>query len=465
MNKSSSLLEYQLSNRQIETLDLLSKGYTNKEIANFLNIKVNTVKIHVAKILDKLNVTNRTEATSVYNTSFNNENTCFPFIQVQTFINNDEEKYSKLTESFSEDLIIRLSDWCCFSIIAKDELVDFRLHKFGYTVSTSITFNKSEVELTCTSYEYESKIIVYKNKFVIPLSEFRNNKENIFIKLSALLIPELRKAERRRIKLNPSLQTTIWGKLVEGLHLIIDRTSVSVNEALILFSDILTEKKNYVLAYYGLVECYYIMISLQFLNNNRDELLDNLHEAAKSCYRINDRGFYGLFSMGLMNISISKPVKAAEYFEEAIIANPSFEDSYVLLSHVYLMLDRIEDGINCMEKLMSINAITVKFGINRGCMSLLYFAAERYQDAVDSSLACLQVIDNEPFMLLILISSYVYMEKYEEAKKNAELLKEHNPTFSFENLKITLEPFKKEHSDRLLKGLNRAGLFIHETIK
>ena len=51
-----------LTPRQIEVLDLLSKGLPNKTIAKKLNMAEGTVKLHVAAILRTLDAKNRTEA-------------------------------------------------------------------------------------------------------------------------------------------------------------------------------------------------------------------------------------------------------------------------------------------------------------------------------------------------------------------------------------------------------------------
>jgi len=52
------------SPREQEVLLLLSNGYTNKEIAKSLELSPNTVKTHLSKIYEKLDVSNRTEAVS-----------------------------------------------------------------------------------------------------------------------------------------------------------------------------------------------------------------------------------------------------------------------------------------------------------------------------------------------------------------------------------------------------------------
>jgi len=51
-----------ISEREFEVLGLLAAGRSNKEIASQLNVSPNTVKTHVAKLYDKLEVTRRTEA-------------------------------------------------------------------------------------------------------------------------------------------------------------------------------------------------------------------------------------------------------------------------------------------------------------------------------------------------------------------------------------------------------------------
>lgn len=54
-----------LSPRELEILELLSKGLTNKEIGQAFGISKHTVRNHINNITQKLEVTDRTEAASV----------------------------------------------------------------------------------------------------------------------------------------------------------------------------------------------------------------------------------------------------------------------------------------------------------------------------------------------------------------------------------------------------------------
>jgi NarL family two-component system response regulator LiaR len=53
-----------LSNRELEVLALLTRGLGNSEIAEQLFLSSNTVKIHVARLLEKLGVANRVQAAT-----------------------------------------------------------------------------------------------------------------------------------------------------------------------------------------------------------------------------------------------------------------------------------------------------------------------------------------------------------------------------------------------------------------
>jgi len=55
-----------LTKREKELLNLLSKGLLYKEIAQELGITTGTVKQHIHKIYDKLQVNNKTEAINKY---------------------------------------------------------------------------------------------------------------------------------------------------------------------------------------------------------------------------------------------------------------------------------------------------------------------------------------------------------------------------------------------------------------
>lgn len=61
----NKIKELGLSARELEVLQLVSKGFSNIGIANHLNLTESTIKTHVSNILLKLNVKSRTQAVIV----------------------------------------------------------------------------------------------------------------------------------------------------------------------------------------------------------------------------------------------------------------------------------------------------------------------------------------------------------------------------------------------------------------
>ncbi|MGI5850073.1 MAG: helix-turn-helix domain-containing protein, partial [Christensenellales bacterium] len=57
--KQNLKVQYTLSEREIEVVDLLAKGMTNQIISEKLHISINTVKSHVKSIYKKMNISNR----------------------------------------------------------------------------------------------------------------------------------------------------------------------------------------------------------------------------------------------------------------------------------------------------------------------------------------------------------------------------------------------------------------------
>jgi DNA-binding NarL/FixJ family response regulator len=58
------MMRTDLTPREIEILPMLAKGHTNKQIGKALGISENTVKNHVNSIIEKLEVSDRTQAAT-----------------------------------------------------------------------------------------------------------------------------------------------------------------------------------------------------------------------------------------------------------------------------------------------------------------------------------------------------------------------------------------------------------------
>jgi DNA-binding NarL/FixJ family response regulator len=62
--RSSAGADCELTRREHEVLELLSRGFANKEIAQSLCVSLDTVRFHLKQIYEKLHVRSRTEAVA-----------------------------------------------------------------------------------------------------------------------------------------------------------------------------------------------------------------------------------------------------------------------------------------------------------------------------------------------------------------------------------------------------------------
>ncbi len=64
-NESESEMIQSLTGRELEILQLLAQGLTNKQIAHTLSISAHTVKFHISSIFTKMGTTNRIETVKL----------------------------------------------------------------------------------------------------------------------------------------------------------------------------------------------------------------------------------------------------------------------------------------------------------------------------------------------------------------------------------------------------------------
>ncbi|MDP7583639.1 MAG: response regulator transcription factor [SAR324 cluster bacterium] len=69
----TDLLSSKLTSRELEILEILSQGHSNREIASKFEISTNTVKFHLKNLYEKVHVENRTQAVAFFNKFFKEE--------------------------------------------------------------------------------------------------------------------------------------------------------------------------------------------------------------------------------------------------------------------------------------------------------------------------------------------------------------------------------------------------------
>lgn len=130
-----------LTPRQLEVLELLSKGLTNAEIAGVLGIAPATAKNHVAAVLETLDVTNRTEAAGLLRErereaasgpdpeavpGFGRR----PALAVLPLDNLGPPEDDYIADGLVEDLTTALAAWRWFPVIARNSTFVYKGTRF-----------------------------------------------------------------------------------------------------------------------------------------------------------------------------------------------------------------------------------------------------------------------------------------------------------------------------------------------
>ncbi len=73
VDASELKLKYDITNREMEIIQLISKGLTNREISEKLFISIDTVKDHNYNIFRKTGMKNRTQLANLFSSQAKND--------------------------------------------------------------------------------------------------------------------------------------------------------------------------------------------------------------------------------------------------------------------------------------------------------------------------------------------------------------------------------------------------------
>lgn len=230
--------EKPLTARQLEVLELMAKGLTNKEIGGVLEISPGTVKVHVAAVIRALDVTNRTEATNRLHelrlVDRNGEGReAFrvngfgdrPAIAVLPFANfSDDPTQDFLADGLVEDLITSLAGWRWFPVLArnstfvyKGEAVDIkevsRALGAGFVIEGSVRRAGDRVRITVQVLDGASAEHVWANHYDCELDEVFKLSDEIVAEIVASLEPALVRIGGLRVLSHRPEQLGAWQNL------------------------------------------------------------------------------------------------------------------------------------------------------------------------------------------------------------------------------------------------------------
>jgi TolB-like protein/DNA-binding CsgD family transcriptional regulator/Tfp pilus assembly protein PilF len=353
----------QLTRRQREVFELLAKGLSNPEIGAALGIGVATVKTHVTRIYDLLDVSTRAEAAGLYGGALNADahddaqvpgfGLC-PAIAVMPFENLGETGANDpLCRGLVEDLIQRLSWWRLFPVLSRSSTWAYAgqswdLRSVGrelgvaYCVEGTVRRARDRYQLNVNLVDTRNGNLVWSDRFEASSREMIELQEEISQKVAAALFPNLIRAEVERHNTIETEQLDAWQASLRGLWTIdrMQSTSDINHQAIEYFDHAISADPSFVLPHYGKVLAYNQRLANAW-DIDPSIAIESLFESAVKSDHVDPMDPRTLCANGISLALQGDKTASAAHFSRAIEMNPS-DVASLHFSALLLGINRID---------------------------------------------------------------------------------------------------------------------------
>lgn len=469
-----------LTARQLEVLELLAKGLTNREVGGILQIATGTVKHHVEAILEALEVSNRTEAASAYHAlrgdaapaperepggvegipGFRGR----PALAVLPFeaIDGDPEDAFR-ADGVTEGLIAALASWRWFPVIASGSSSIYRgyprdLSLVGreldvrYLVEGDLRRVGDAVRIRARLVDTDSGQQIWSGHHDGESSRSFELEDQIAEQLAVAIEPALVRVEWRRAE-DPSARGGAFELVQRGHRLNARRTKEDLTAAQELYRAAVEADPGSAHALTALASSHL----LQILNLWSDSVRDSVEQALQHAQRaatIAERSYLAHEILGFALSVSGRRDEAVPSFERAVALNPSSALACWGLGGVLQRHERVEESIALLERATRLSPHDPMIDQFLMTLALSYLLAGRHEDAIERAEAMLARLPDSPQAYDVLACANGYLDRLDEAQFAVKRMLELRP-FSMETVRLLNTP---DVVDCLVGGWRKAGL-------
>jgi len=241
-----------LTPRQLEVLELMSKGLTNREIANVLGIAAGTAKIHVSAIIEALEVSNRTEAAMVLQDFLTDgggpsgvpgfgSRPALAVLPFDSMTPGEEQEY--FCDGLVEDLTTRLAAWRWFPVISRSSAFSFKGKRVDaatlgrelgarYLVEGSARRAGDRVRIHVQLIDASTGEHVFAQQFDRDLGDVFAVQDEVAEALLGALCPALLQFEALQAERRPATSLTSWDRLVRAMAQLARQSRPEIEQAI-----------------------------------------------------------------------------------------------------------------------------------------------------------------------------------------------------------------------------------------
>jgi adenylate cyclase len=258
-----------LTPRQLEVLELMAKGLTNREIADVLGIASGTVKIHVSAVIEALEVTNRTEAAMALQDFLADGDApgavpgfgARPAIAVLPFDSmSPGEGQAYFCDGLVEDLTTRLAAWRWFPVISRTSAFVFKGQRVDavqigrdlgarYLVEGSVRRTGNRVRVNVQLIDAPTGEHVHAQQFDRELDDVFAVQDEIAEAVLGVLCPALLRFEALRVERRPAARLGAWDGAMRGFSHLARQEPEDIARAALLFDEVIAREPTFALGH------------------------------------------------------------------------------------------------------------------------------------------------------------------------------------------------------------------------
>lgn len=321
-----------LSRRQLEVLELLSKGLTNDELACVLKISPTTVRTHITAILARLDLSNRTEAATAYVAWKGGTRRPAPLVRrpaiavVPPVALDDDPRTRAIATAIGHDLSALLARRLWFPVLAPAAAHGTATFLLETTLRRSSAWRLS----ACINAAATGHCLWTACHDIADDPQFAGQDAACAAIVAAAYPVLIAHAEAglRRVADRRDLET--WELALEGMRLLEARTADAGAAAQSCFRAALEREPDLVLAHYGLgLACHADLLRRW---RPHDHALAQLRASAERCVALAPHSAEGHYLLGCYFMTIGDVRSATCSLTTALRHNPGFTAADLLMS-------------------------------------------------------------------------------------------------------------------------------------
>jgi TolB-like protein/DNA-binding CsgD family transcriptional regulator/Flp pilus assembly protein TadD len=462
-----------LTPRQLEVLELLAKGLTNREIAGVLEISPGTARNHVSAVIEALDVTNRTEAAvALQEMGLGRErpeesDARFrvpgfggrPAIAVLPFENlSDDRELDFLADGLVEELTTRLACYRWFPVIArnsafayKGQHVDVRevSRDLGarYVVEGSLRSAADGLRVTVQVVDGTSGEHVWADRYDWTRDRLFRLQDEVVDAIVGSLDPAVSRIERLRVVREPPRVAGAWESFQRGQFQLYRETRESIEAAQSFFASALEADPYFAPAHTGLALTHCFLL-VNGWSASPAESIAAADAAARRSIEADPEDPVAQATHGLVLFLVRQVESARVAFEQAIALNPSYAVAHWGLAAALLERGDPSEPIALLRKAIRLSPRDPVLHHEWAFLGLAYLAADRPDEALGCAEESRRLRDDVPYGHALAAACYSHLDRLPEARAAMAAARAAAPGFGPDRVR----PFLPERVTEILSA-------------